>query len=147
MKDWLYDEDINRTAIEYFKAVGIEGKHIKYDYNKGGIEDGAVLQFAKSVKKTLITANSKDFVSINNTEYRNTCGAWCLEEQDGEKQAHLLKKAIDATQLKTLNDRKNKKVIIRTDKVTVVDCTTNKIMEIKYKNESTSKSKKKIRIT
>ncbi len=119
MGDWIFDEDINSSTATKLVSIGVTGKHIKDDYAFAGRDDIDVFRFAKQKGKTLLTANSKDFLRISNTELNNSLGIWTVSSDDPDEQVDMVQKAIEITGLKTKNSRKEIKVEIKHSSVTV----------------------------
>lgn len=119
MAGWIFDEDINSSTVSKMSSIGVIGKHIKDDYAFAGRDDIDVLRFANQEKKTVLSANSKDFLRIPSTELNNSFGIWTVSSDDSDEQVDMVQKAIEITGLKTKNSRKGKKVDIKHSSVTV----------------------------
>lgn len=122
---WLLDENITRPAYELFLKAGFTVKHLAYNLGISGVEDSEVLSIAIKNKKTLITADYTDFKKFTSSKIRKSYGVWIFYTKDYAKQVGLFKKALQLTRLKTLKQRKGKKVIIHNDYIEVTDCNTN----------------------
>jgi len=116
MTDWIFDEDINRSTVDMFSREGIKGIHTKYDLGYGGIDDKQILQLAKKEKKTLITANYKDFLSFTNVAYHNTYGTFILKSDSPTEQVELVLKTIKEGDLDTKAKRREKRSIYPNNK-------------------------------
>lgn len=129
---WLFDENINKQAVEIFIKSHFKIKHLAYDFNKSGIDDKEVLQFAIKNKKTLITGDYSDFKRFPNSLIRKSYGIWIFQTKDYKKQLELFKKACKISSLKNLKDRKGKKVVVHEDYVEIEDCRTEKIEKTSF---------------
>ncbi len=123
---WLFDENINKQAVEIFQKSHFKIKHLAYDFDKSGIDDLAVLQFSIKKKKTLITGDYSDFKRFPNTLISKSYGVWVFQTKDYKKQLALFKKACQIPSLKNLQNRKGKKVVVHEEYVEIEDCKTGK---------------------
>ena len=122
MPGWIFDENISRATVKEFAKAGVRGVHIKDDLNLGGVMDEVVLLTAKEKKATLITANTRDFLNIPDVDYHNSYGAWILQTEDPDEQVRLIKATLEVTGLDTLKKRKELKLHLKGNSVTIVDC-------------------------
>lgn len=144
MKDWICDADINLQTVALFKTVAnVDAKHIVKDY---GIidtrEDDEVINLAKKEKKTLITANYKDFNEKNNVQYVNSPGVWIFNSGDPDEQARLFKLTLEATGMKSTSARKNKKVYIKSKIADVTDVKTGQKQTFQLERKQPKKRKR-----
>lgn len=122
---WLYDEDINAPTVDKFKKAGILGLHIDYDLHYGGKEDKDVVEIARKLNKTILTANPIQYLQMSNYKFRNMGGVWIVNTKDPDEQVTFIKDAITKTHLTTYSLRKEKKVDIHQTYIKVIDCRTN----------------------
>lgn len=126
MAGWVFDADITKPAVGKFSAIGVVGKHIQDDLEITIKEDRDVLQYAKQIKSTLVTANYKDFADIKLSELNNTYGVWVFNTKDPNEQARLMKATLKVTKMRNLATRHEKKVYIKGESVEVTDVRSQK---------------------
>lgn len=132
---WLFDENINKQAVELFQKFHVKIKHLAYDFPKSGIEDRAVLQFATKIKKTLITGDYSDFKRFPSSLISKSYGVWMFQTKDYKKQFSLFKRAHQLPNLKNLKDRKGKRVIVHESYVEIEDCKTGKTQTVTFSSK------------
>jgi hypothetical protein len=136
----MYDEDIAKPTVQAIESSGEKGKHAIWDLGfPQGIEDDAMLEKAKKLKKTLITGNVKHFWNLPNLVYKESYGVWMFNSVDPHKIGEQFKQALKSTGMRTRQLRKNKKVLVSSNEVTVVDCSTGKSVKFNYEGQKKKK--------
>lgn len=133
MAQWLCDENITIPAFNLFKEAGYTVKHIKSDFKKGGISDNAVMQFGRKHKLTVITSDFDDYRKMKSIQVKNTYGVWILSTSIPKEQIRLFSKAYKKINLKTREQRRNNKVIISENHISIIDCRKSNNLPTIYK--------------
>ncbi|MBU0978633.1 MAG: DUF5615 family PIN-like protein [Patescibacteria group bacterium] len=139
MPSFLADENLTKPAVKGLNKAGLDTIHIKFDLDKGGIDDPIVLNEGRKRGLTILTNNNKHFKKLPKTELKVSPGVWCLNTDIVEEQVIRAERIKKVGGFHTKKSRKGTLITATNTGFTLENCKTQKKIKFSFNDYVTSK--------